>query len=236
MQEEGFTAECVGRGKGYDEKKRSHPDRGQTAAGKEEPRVEFGISLLETALKETGYGCLWAESPEHPWEYRLIPGEKLYVGIRKEEELMNWLEEEEVLCFHSREPEGEGFYLQRIPGKMTVVCGGSASGALYGCLKLAELMREEKELPLNSIFMMHPAFKLRGPCVGLQKTKLEPPRHTYEYPITPDRFPGSTIRKCGRNFWTACSGNAAMSFTSGAGTLCLSGEGSGLPGSPGSDS
>ena len=34
----------------------------------------------------------------------LIAGEKLYVGIRKEEELMNWLEEEEVLCFHSREP------------------------------------------------------------------------------------------------------------------------------------
>lgn len=155
--------------------------------------------------------------PNHPWEYRLIPGEKLYVGIRKEEELMNWLEEEEVLCFHSREPEGEGFYLQRIPGKMTVVCGGSASGALYGCLKLAELMREEKELPAELNFYDAPAFKLRGLVWAFRKqnwSRRDIPMNTRSPRIV---SPGSTIRKCGRNFWTACSGNAAMSFTSGAG-------------------
>ena len=31
--------------------------------------------------------------------------------------------------------------------------------------------------------------KLRGPVVPLQLTKIEPPRRTYEYPITPGRFP-----------------------------------------------
>ena len=180
MQEEGFTLSVLEEGKDMMKKREVTLIGDRRRLKKEEPRVEFGISLLETALKETGYGCVWAEVPEHPWEYRLIPGEKLYVGIRKEEELMNWLEEEEVLCFHSREPEGEGFYLQHIPGKMTVVCGGSTSGALYGCLKLAELLREEKELPAELSFYDAPAFKLRGPCVGLQKTKLEPPRHTYE--------------------------------------------------------
>ena len=180
MQEEGFTLSVLEEGKDMMKKREVTLIGDRRRLEKEEPRVEFGISLLEKALEETGYGCGWAEAPEHPWEYRLIPGEKLYVGIRKEEELMNWLEEEEVLCFHSREPEGEGFYLQRIPGKMTVVCGGSASGALYGCLKLAELLREEKELPGELSFYDAPAFKLRGPCVGLQKTKLEPPRHTYE--------------------------------------------------------
>ena len=142
MQEEGFTLSVLEEGKDMMKKREVTLIGDRRRLEKEEPRVEFGISLLEKALEETGYGCGWAEAPEHPWEYRLIPGEKLYVGIRKEEELMNWLEEEEVLCFHSREPEGEGFYLQRIPGKMTVVCGGSASGALYGCLKLAELLRE----------------------------------------------------------------------------------------------
>lgn len=200
MQEEGFTLSVLEEGKDMMKKREVTLIGDRRRLEKEEPRVEFGISLLETALKETGYGCLWAEAPEHPWEYRLIPGEKLYVGIRKEEELMNWLEEEEVLCFHSREPEGEGFYLQRIPGKMTVVCGGSASGALYGCLKLAELMREEKELPAELNFYDAPAFKLRGPCVGLQKTKLEPPRHTYEYPITPDRFPWFYDKKMWQEF------------------------------------
>lgn len=200
MQEEGFTLSVLEEGKDMMKKREVTLIGDRRRLEKEEPRVEFGISLLETALKETGYGCLWAEAPEHPWEYRLIPGEKLYVGIRKEEELMNWLEEEEVLCFHSREPEGEGFYLQRIPGKMTVVCGGSASGALYGCLKLAELLREEKELPAELNFYDAPAFKLRGPCVGLQKTKLEPPRHTYEYPITPDRFPWFYDKKMWQEF------------------------------------
>ena len=87
MQEEGFTLSVLEEGKDMMKKREVTLIGDRRRLKKEEPRVEFGISLLETALKETGYGCLWAEAPEHPWEYRLIPGEKLYVGIRKEEEL-----------------------------------------------------------------------------------------------------------------------------------------------------
>ena len=199
----------------------------QTRLEKEAPRIAFGIRLVRNALEETGYVTRWAKIPEHPWEYRLLPGEKIYVGIRKEEELMTWLEEEEVLCFHRRQPEGEGFYLQRVPGKMLVVCGGSASGALYGCLKLAGLLRAEKELPADLSFYDAPAFQLRGPCVGLQKTKLEPPRHTYEYPVTPDRFPWFYDKGMWQELLDreasgrGATRNAAMSSISGADTPLL---------------
>ena len=63
------------------------------------------------------------------------------------------------------------------------------AGTLYGGLELAERIDREGEIPYEIAFGDAPAYKLRGPVLGLQKTKLEPPRRTYEYPITPDRFP-----------------------------------------------
>ena len=69
MQEEGFTLSVLEEGKDMMKKREVTLIGDRRRLEKEEPRVEFGISLLETALKETGYGCLWAEAPEHPWEY-----------------------------------------------------------------------------------------------------------------------------------------------------------------------
>lgn len=66
---------------------------------------------------------------------------------------------------------------------------GDDTGTVYGCRELAGRIAREGSLPTNLAFYDAPAFKLRGPCLGLQKTKIEPPRLTYEYPITPDRFP-----------------------------------------------
>ncbi|MBQ8953370.1 MAG: hypothetical protein IJ048_04595, partial [Clostridia bacterium] len=54
---------------------------------------------------------------------------------------------------------------------------------------LAQRIAAEGGLPDELLSFDAPAFTLRGPCVGLQKTTIEPPRRTYEYPITPDRFP-----------------------------------------------
>ena len=31
--------------------------------------------------------------------------------------------------------------------------------------------------------------KLRGTCIGMQKTYILPGRHVYEYPYTPELFP-----------------------------------------------
>ena len=76
-----------------------------------------------------------------------------------------------------------------MPGLLTAVTGGTDTGVLYGLTELRERVEKEGHFPHEITFGDAPVFKLRGPCVGLQKTKVEPPRLTYEYPITPGRFP-----------------------------------------------
>ncbi|MDQ1913637.1 hypothetical protein RAC89_24865 [Paenibacillus sp. GD4] len=151
-------------------------------------RIEYGVGLLTAALREKGL----AFQVDEPWTadtYRDRKGWKIYIANRTESDLIRTLEEQEVLCYHTRAPEGEGYYLASLPGQLLVVCGGSDSGTLYGCLELADLIRREGRFPLDLAYSDAPSFALRGPAIGLQKTKVEPPRRTYEYPVTPDRFP-----------------------------------------------
>ena len=84
----------------------------------------------------------------------------------------------------------EGFVITaQNDGTITVV-GTDDSGALYGCLELAKLIRETGgHAPGNLHVADAPAFVLRGPCIGMQKTYLLPGRKVYEYPYTPDQFP-----------------------------------------------
>lgn len=152
-------------------------------------RIEFGISLLEQGLAQAGYDVRRETLIDQFHSYRGFDGDKIYVGCRGRDPFIAWLEEQEVLLYHGPEPGKEGFYLESCPGRLTVVVGGDDTGTVYGCRELAGRIAREGSLPTNLAFYDAPAFKLRGPCLGLQKTKIEPPRLTYEYPITPDRFP-----------------------------------------------
>lgn len=153
------------------------------------PRIQLGLERLEKALQAAGYKVTKDIFSGAPQTYREISGRKIFVGVRTVEELFQWLEQEEVLIYHTHAPKGEGFYLEHCPGELTAVVGGTDTGALYGCLELAERIANEGKLPLTLSFGDAPNFSLRGPALGLQKTKIEPPRRTYEYPITPERFP-----------------------------------------------
>lgn len=153
------------------------------------PRVEFGIQLLRTALQECGYTVLEADT-DWTWDsYRSVPGLKICIGNRQEAALVQQLEQRDVLLYHTAAPEGEGFYLATCPGNLTVISGGNDSGVLYGCMELARRIRDAHKLPSDIAYGDGPRFALRGPAIGLQKTTVEPPRQTYEYPITPQRFP-----------------------------------------------
>lgn len=154
----------------------------------ENNRISLGISHIEETLKKLSYEISYVE--EEPGnDYRELPGVKIYVGVREESAYISWLEEQALLIYHKEEPGREGFYLNRIAPDLLLVIGGDATGALYGCLELGTRMEAEGDVPEVLAFLDAPVYKLRGPVVGLQKTKLEPPRLTYEYPITPDRFP-----------------------------------------------
>jgi len=152
-------------------------------------RIMFGLQRLQKALICSGYDVYMQTLPENYAEYRNIEGEKIYIGVAGQDRFISWLEENELLIYHSCRPGYEGMYIVTIPARLTLVAGGDETGALYGCLELADRISEENEIPREIAYYDAPVMKLRGPVVGLQKTKLEPPRLTYEYPITPDRFP-----------------------------------------------
>ena len=152
-------------------------------------RIELGIQRITEALQHAGYAVAEEKMPENFEDYRNIPGKKLYAGVQKQDRFLQWLEENEILVFHTKEPEEEGFYIESCPARLTVISGGSETGAMYGCMELKERVERMGEMPAEITFGDAPVFKLRGPAVGLQKTKVEAPRLTYEYPITPGRFP-----------------------------------------------
>ena len=151
-------------------------------------RIEFGISLLEQGLAQAGYDVR-RETLMISSTATAVSTATRFTLAAEADPFIAWLEEQEVLLYHGPEPGKEGFYLESCPGRLTVVVGGDDTGTVYGCRELAGRIAREGSLPTNLAFYDAPAFKLRGPCLGLQKTKIEPPRLTYEYPITPDRFP-----------------------------------------------
>lgn len=127
------------------------------------PRVQFGAEQLIKALVDAGIDAQLAEAGD------------LSAGIRVE-----------VLGQH--DANTEGFHLTA-NGALIVVRGDDNSGALYGCLELARRVRADRALPTALDFRDAPAFKLRGPCFGMQKTTILPGRKVYEYPYTPELFP-----------------------------------------------
>lgn len=89
----------------------------------------------------------------------------------------------------TEEPEGFRIYLSDIND--LVILSKDDSGTLYGCLELAKRIRNEGKLPTASVAGFHdaPVMKLRGTCIGMQKTFILPGRKVYEYPCTPELFP-----------------------------------------------
>ncbi|UUZ85115.1 hypothetical protein LJK88_16970 [Paenibacillus sp. P26] len=153
------------------------------------PRVAYGIRSLKQALQVAGYDVR-EEEAHWAWDsYRAEPERKIVVGNRTEPGSLRRLEERDVLLYHTEAPQGEGFYIASCPGKLTAVSGGSDTGVLYGRLELVGRIRSTGVLPEYIAYGDAPSFSLRGPAIGLQKTTVEPPRQTYEYPITPGRFP-----------------------------------------------
>ncbi|MCR2045797.1 hypothetical protein NSB25_00655 [Acetatifactor muris] len=172
-------------------------------------RIALGFQILSEALEGAGFSVRRPELPELS-SYRELEGDILYAGTLENDTGTEWLRQEELLLFHAEEPGEEGFYLLSCPGHLTVVCGGDDTGILYGCLELAGRIREQGTLPRELAFGETPVYRLRGPAVGLQKTKIEPPRRTYEYPITRSRFPWFYDRELWSEFldrllWMRCN-------------------------------
>ncbi|MGH7950729.1 MAG: hypothetical protein ACREFE_02245 [Limisphaerales bacterium] len=129
-------------------------------------RVEFGAEKLVEALKAVKLDAVIAHSENNS-------DRKIYLVSLP----ASILPPESFSINHAMRPQD-----------LQIVAGGG-SGVFYGCLELAKRIRAAGKLPDDLNFHDAPAMKLRGTCIGLQKTYILPGRHVYEYPITPKLFP-----------------------------------------------
>jgi len=83
----------------------------------------------------------------------------------------------------------EGFHIYKGKNGVLYVIGNDASGALYGCIELADQIASTGKLPTQISLSDQPEMVLRGTCIGLQKPDYLPGHDVYEYPYTPETFP-----------------------------------------------
>lgn len=132
------------------------------------PRELYGADKLRAAL---------AELPSAP------EGARVLAAVRSAPELKRFNDLEEFW------PQAEEAFLIKQIGKTWIVTGSDPSGVLYGELELAERVRAAKTLPAGIDDMEHPALKLRGTCIGMQKQEITYEGAEYDYPYTPQNFP-----------------------------------------------
>ena len=88
----------------------------------------------------------------------------------------------------------EGYTISR-DKKGIVVTGNDGTGVIYGCVELADQLRQAGSLVQYVATMSQhttqeaPQMVMRGTCIGLQKTVYLPGHGVYEYPYTPENFP-----------------------------------------------
>jgi hypothetical protein len=131
------------------------------------PRELYGAQKLRSAL---------AELRTAPADARVL------IAVRGAPELAH---------FHLPEfwPQAQEAFLIKQIGKTWIVTGSDASGVLYGELELTDRIRAAKGLPAGIDDMEHPALKLRGTCIGMQKQEITYDDAEYDYPYTPQNFP-----------------------------------------------
>jgi len=145
-------------------------------------RVQYGVQKLAGQLKAQGYIV------------KVLKQDKLnnssnsiIVGLIKDP-----LIKQAMSAWHiglTKVPGKEGFAINSAANHNILVSGADNSGALYGCLELADELKSSHALPEKIAITDQPEMTLRGACVGLQKPALLPGRGTYEYPYTPENFP-----------------------------------------------
>lgn len=82
----------------------------------------------------------------------------------------------------------EAFLLKRL-GDTVIVAGYDESGVLYGAVELADRIAAAHAVPAELDYEDHPALKLRGVAIGIQKPELTYDNAEYDYRYTPQEFP-----------------------------------------------
>ena len=144
-------------------------------------REIFGAKKLEKMLSENNYSVTTQTSNHYQTE---IPA--IYIRIMSDS-LLTKVAGNHGISFDDNIHK-EGFQIINSGNKL-FIAGKDETGALYGCLKLIDILKEKGSLPGKADIKDQPEMVMRGTCIGLQKTEYLPGRNVYEYPYTPENFP-----------------------------------------------
>lgn len=146
------------------------------------PRIVYGAEKLLSALQSSGYKANIIHTNS-------IKGLKHFIAVGRLEDSSlgnsyiatrtNWLER----------IGKEGFVIYSVDKNGTYITGRDNSGALYGCLEMADRVKSGSDIIALRPIKDQPQMVLRGACVGVQKPYYLPGRTVYEYPYTPETFP-----------------------------------------------
>ncbi|OON69917.1 hypothetical protein [Hymenobacter sp. CRA2] len=145
-------------------------------------RLRFGAERLAAALRAAGYTATITEQDK-------LSGKKNLIVIGRAADA---LLQQAAATFHApadKAPGKEGFAISSGDKDVVIVSGTDNSGALYGCLELAEQVQAKGKLEDRISLSDQPEMVMRGACIGVQKPTYLPGRHVYEYPYTPETFP-----------------------------------------------
>ena len=144
-------------------------------------RAAFGAGKLVHALQLTGYKIATPQK-------NVAAGKRIIViAVLNDSLAINSVAQWKLALPAS--PGKEGFIITTAKNGNVLVAGADASGVLYGCLELANCIKNAGSLPLAISVTDQPEMVLRGACIGVQKPYYLPGRTVYEYPYTPETFP-----------------------------------------------
>lgn len=86
-------------------------------------------------------------------------------------------------------PHAEEAFILRRYGNTIIDAGYDPSGVLYGAMELADRIQASHVLPPTLDYEDHPALKLRGFSIGMQKPVITYEGAEYDYRYTPQNFP-----------------------------------------------
>jgi len=145
-------------------------------------RLQYGAGRLATALRTAGYQVQIQQADKLPKSKGLI-----VIG-----QAADPLIKQAAASFRAtseKAPGKEGFAITSAKDDALLISGADNSGALYGCLELAEQVKNQGKISDNLRLTDQPEMVLRGTCIGVQKPTYLPGRGVYEYPYTPETFP-----------------------------------------------
>ena len=145
-------------------------------------RVRFGAEKLSKALIKLNYSTKIEQKDKLTASYSGIA-----IGVFSDKLFINNLPLE--IKNKISVAKKEGFHIYTGKNGLLYVIGNDASGALYGCIELADQISSAGKLPTQIALSDQPEMVLRGTCIGLQKPDYLPGHDVYEYPYTPETFP-----------------------------------------------